>query len=187
MQCSAEWRLGLGIGLLVLLGVTAAPGAGAFAGIAAIAPIAAGPRREPGADRLVVEKAAHRLTLWRGGQAVKTYRVALGRGGMAPKVRQGDDLVPEGSYRIDGRNARSAYHRALHISYPNAADVRRAQRLGVAPGGDIMIHGIRRGIGWIGPLHRFRDWTRGCIAVTDPEIEEIWRLVPVGTPIEIRP
>lgn len=88
---------------------------------------------------------------------------------------------------IDGRNAASEYHRSLHISYPDAEDRMRAARLGVAPGGAIMIHGLPRGKGWIGPGHRLYDWTLGCIAVTDPEIEEIWGLVPVGTPVEIRP
>jgi hypothetical protein len=78
------------------------------------------------ADRVVIDKHAHRLTLWRDGAAFKTYQVALGRGGLAPKTRQGDDLVPEGLYRIDARNAQSAYHLALHISYPNAADLARA-------------------------------------------------------------
>jgi murein L,D-transpeptidase YafK len=88
---------------------------------------------------------------------------------------------------IDGRNYQSAYHLALHISYPNAVDRDRAATLGLDPGGDIMIHGLPNGFGWVGAAHRERDWTRGCIAVTDSEIEEIARLVPDGTPVEIRP
>lgn len=93
----------------------------------------------------------------------------------------------KGHYIIDARNEHSAYHRALHVSYPNAEDRKRAAKLGVAPGGEIMIHGIKNGFGWIGAAHRMYDWTLGCIAVTDQEIEEIWNLVPVGTPVEIRP
>jgi murein L,D-transpeptidase YafK len=88
---------------------------------------------------------------------------------------------------IDAKNAHSRFHLALHISYPNPDDKRRAQKLGVAPGGDIMIHGIENGLGWAGPLQRDIDWTDGCIALTDPEIDEVWKLVSIGTPIEIRP
>jgi murein L,D-transpeptidase YafK len=118
---------------------------------------------------------------------LRTYRVALGVGGLAPKERVGDGRVPEGEYRIDGRSAASAYHRALHVSSPNAADRARARALGVAPGGDIMIHGMKNGWGWIGHQHLARDCTLGCIAVTDEEIEEIWRLVPNCTALTIRP
>jgi murein L,D-transpeptidase YafK len=95
--------------------------------------------------------------------------------------------TPEGLYRIDGRNAHSQFHKSLHISYPNARDRERAQKLGVKPGGDIMIHGLPNGQGSVGKAHLQSDWTWGCIAVTDEEIEEIWRLVPDGTVIEIRP
>jgi murein L,D-transpeptidase YafK len=132
-------------------------------------------------------KKDHLLELMSGGKAVRTYKVALGRGGLAPKEREGDGRTPEGRYIIDSRNANSAYHRALHVSYPNADDRKRAAQLGVSPGGAIMIHGIKNGLGWIGAAHRLYDWTLGCIAVTDSEIEEIWNLVPVGTPVEIRP
>jgi murein L,D-transpeptidase YafK len=88
---------------------------------------------------------------------------------------------------IDSRNAESHYHRALHVSYPNADDRQRAARLGVSPGGAIMIHGLPNGMGLLGASHRLYDWTLGCVAVTDDEIDEIWSLVPVGTPVEIRP
>lgn len=88
---------------------------------------------------------------------------------------------------LDYRNARSSFHRSLHVSYPDSADVARARAAGVDPGGMIMVHGIRNGLGWLGRLHRALDWTDGCIAVTNREIEEIWRAVPDGTPIEIRP
>ena len=92
-----------------------------------------------------------------------------------------------GHYVVDSRNAVGQYHKALHISYPNAEDRRRAARLGVSPGGAVMIHGLPNGKGFVGPAHRLYDWTLGCIAVTDEEIDEIWGLVPVGTPVEIRP
>lgn len=139
------------------------------------------------ADSLVVEKTEHRLTLYARGRAQKTYRVALGRGGLEAKRREGDLRVPEGRYRIDSRLERSAFHRALHVSYPDSADIVRANRAGVAPGHSIMVHGIRNGVGWIGRLHRLVDWTAGCVAVTNVEIRELWRAVPDGTPILIRP
>jgi murein L,D-transpeptidase YafK len=109
------------------------------------------------------------------------------RGAGWPKTRQGDHRTPEGVYVINGRNAQSQFHRSLHISYPNAADRERAHKLGVSPGGDIFIHGLPNGYGLIGAAHRAHDWTDGCIAVTDQEIEEIWKLVDNGTLIEIRP
>jgi murein L,D-transpeptidase YafK len=90
-------------------------------------------------------------------------------------------------YRIAGRNPHSAFHLALRVGYPTPGQRQHAQLLGVDPGGDIMIHGIHNGLGWLGSLQRRMDWTKGCIAVTDPEIEEIWRAVPDGTPIVIRP
>jgi len=106
---------------------------------------------------------------------------------MAPKEREGDGRTPEGHYIIDSRDAASNYHKALHISYPNQQDRARAAKLGVPPGGAIMIHGLPNGMGWLGSAHRLYDWTLGCIAVTDEEIDEIWNMVPVGTAVEIRP
>ena len=138
-------------------------------------------------DTVLVEKAARRLTLLSGGRAVRTYAIALGSQPVGPKIQEGDDRTPEGSYIIDGRNYNSAFHLSLHVSYPNTVDRARATGLGVNTGGDIMIHGLPNGFGWVGPAHRERDWTRGCIAVTDSEIEEIARLVPDGTPVEIEP
>lgn len=139
------------------------------------------------ADRILIEKKARQLTLFSKGRAIGTYRVALGRNPEGPKEREGDKKTPEGFYVIDSRNSASRYHFAFHISYPNAADIERAKRLGVSPGGDIMIHGIRNGFGWIGRFHRWVDWTAGCVAVTNSEIDEIAKLVPVGTAVEIRP
>lgn len=139
------------------------------------------------ADSILILKHDHLLELLSHGKVISTYKVALGSGGLAPKERQGDGRTPEGRYIIDSRNAHSAYYKSLHISYPNAEDRQRAARLGVSPGGDIMIHGLPNGRGWIGPAHRAMDWTLGCIAVTDQEIDEIWNMVPVGTAVEIRP
>lgn len=138
-------------------------------------------------DRVVVRKKEHKLLLLSGKRVVRSYEVALGGGGLAPKRRQGDRRTPEGLYRIDYRNPASRYHLALHISYPETADKRHFRPPGADPGGDIMIHGLGPQYSWVGANHRISDWTDGCIAVTDAEIDEIWRLVPDGTPIEIRP
>jgi len=139
------------------------------------------------ADRIVVEKAARRLTLLDHGRAVKSYRVCLGTNPVGAKQREGDGRTPEGLYTIDSRNAASKYHRALHVSYPNAADRARARRLGVSPGGEIMIHGLPNRWGILGHTVQYFDWTKGCIAVNNAEIEEIWKAVPNGTVVEIRP
>jgi len=139
------------------------------------------------ADRILIEKGDRRLTLIAQGTALKTYQIALGGNPIGPKERQGDNKTPEGTYVIDSRNKDSRYHLSLHISYPNENDKKRAKQLGVSPGGDIMIHGIKNGFSWAGDLHTEVDWTKGCIAVTDEEIEEIEALVPNGTIVEIRP
>ena len=118
---------------------------------------------------------------------LKQYRVSLGGSPVGAKTQEGDRKTPEGVYRIDYRKADSAFHRALHVSYPNYKDRARAAAAGVSPGGLIMIHGIRNGLGGLGRWHRLVDWTNGCIAVSDPEIEQIWAAVPDGTPVEIRP
>lgn len=127
------------------------------------------------------------MTLFREGKVLKTFKVALSRVPIGAKEREGDHRVPEGLYVVDAKNAHSRFHLALHISYPNAADRERARKLGVKPGGNIEIHGLGSNFGWVGSLHRQVDWTDGCIAVTNSEIEEIWPLVPVGTPVEILP
>lgn len=139
------------------------------------------------ADRIVVHKQQRTLELMQSGHVIKTYKIALGAEPVGPKTRQGDHRTPEGVYVIDSRNLHSSFHRALHISYPNAVDRDRARKSGVSPGGDVFIHGLPNGYGFVGAGHRARDWTDGCIAVTDQEIEEIWKLVPNGTPLEIRP
>ncbi len=146
-------------------------------------PVQQTPRK---ADSILILKKDHLMELLVGGKVIRTYKVALGQGGLAPKVRQGDGRTPEGHYFID-RKYVSEYHKSLHISYPNTEDRKRAAKLGVSPGGSILIHGLPNGKGYIGAAHRLYDWTLGCVAVTDEEIDEIWELVPVGTPVEIRP
>ena len=136
-------------------------------------------------DRVVVEKGARRLTVFRDGEALRSYRIALGFAPEGDKQRQGDGRTPEGRFRIDRRNPESAYHLSLGIDYPHADDVARARAGGYSPGGDIFIHGQPNGIGSVATLPY--DWTAGCIAVSDAEIEELWRVTPVGTEVEVRP
>jgi murein L,D-transpeptidase YafK len=145
------------------------------------------PPKSFSADSIVVEKSAHRLSLYHDGALVRSYLVALGQQPVGDKVRRGDNRTPEGLFHIEARNPNSRYHRALRISYPDATHRERALALGVSPGGDIMIHGLPARQAWVGAAHRDFDWTEGCIAVTNAEIEEIWSAVPVGTPIHIKP
>lgn len=138
------------------------------------------------ADEIRVRKSAREMDLLRNGQVIRSYAIALGgdpAGGH--KTREGDQRTPEGRYEIDWRNPNSIAHLSLHISYPDAEDRARAAAEGLPPGGNIMIHGIANGWGFLGGLHRLRDWTDGCIAVTNAEMQEIWSLVPDGTPIVI--
>lgn len=143
---------------------------------------------QPGikADHVVVLKSERKMFLLSSHAILREYAISLGANPVGQKVREGDGKTPEGSYRIDYRNPKSMAHLALHISYPKADDVARAKQQGVPPGGSIMIHGLSNGYGVLGRLHRWYDWTDGCIAVSNDEIEEIWRVVPDGTPIDIR-
>ncbi len=139
------------------------------------------------ADRVVVLKADRKLELYKGNILIRSYPVSLGREPVGAKQQQGDKRTPEGGYTIDYRKPDSSYHRALHISYPRPDQVAAAAAQGISPGDLIMIHGLPNGAGLVGRLHLLSDWTVGCIAVTNREIEEIWRVVPDGTAIEIRP
>lgn len=127
------------------------------------------------------------MSLLDGTKVVKTYKVALGGHPEGAKDRQGDHKTPEGVYVIDEKKPASQFHKALHVSYPSEADRERAKKLGVNPGGDIEIHGLGAKWGWVGAAHRANDWTDGCIAVTNEEIDEIYPLIKVGTPVEINP
>ena len=137
-------------------------------------------------DAVRVEKSKRRMLLLKQGHVYRSYRVALGKQ-PGPKRVAGDKRTPEGRYTIDGRNPRSDYYKALHISYPSESDRKLAKLMGKEPGGNIVIHGLPNGMEDAEVLLRGLDWTGGCIAVTNREMEEIWRLVRDGTPIEIRP
>ena len=139
------------------------------------------------ADQIVITKSARTLTLMSAAKVLKTYKVALGSVPVGPKRVEGDHKTPEGQYVIDAKNSHSQFHLSLHISYPSASDQQRARSLGSRPGGAIMIHGLPGRFAFLGALHRQTDWTDGCVAVTNAEIDEIWKLVPVGTRVEIRP
>ena len=139
------------------------------------------------ADRVVVMKKERSLVLLDHGTVLKKYKIALGGDPVGPKSKSGDHKTPEGIYVLDRRNEHSRFYRSLHVSYPDTEDRARAAKSRVDPGGDIMIHGLPNGLGWMGNSHRLRDWTDGCIAVTNEEMDEIWRAVPDGTVIEINP
>jgi murein L,D-transpeptidase YafK len=138
------------------------------------------------ADRILVEKSERRLMLFKDGKPIAEYRIALGPEPIGDKQQEGDGRTPEGLYSVDLKNNLSAFHLSLRVSYPDRRDVEEAEALGVLPGGDIMIHGLPNGLAMLGPLHRMMDWTDGCIAVTNKEIEAIWAMTDVGTVIEIR-
>jgi murein L,D-transpeptidase YafK len=138
------------------------------------------------ATAIVVEKTARKLALLRNADALKTYDVSLGHAPIGAKEREDDGRTAEGRYVIDFKNPRSHNHLALHGSYPDATDRARARHLG-APPGDIVIYGLHNDLGWLGSLYRAIDWTDGCVAATNSQIEEIWSLVEVGTSIEIKP
>lgn len=140
-------------------------------------------------DTVVVKKGERKLQLVQNHKVVKEYRVALGANPRGHKTQEGDERTPEGEYILDWRNPASTYHKSIHISYPNAMDRAVARSLGVQPGGMIMIHGRPNYITSprIHQEYDRRDWTNGCIAVTNQEMDEIWRLVRDGTPIRILP
>jgi murein L,D-transpeptidase YafK len=149
--------------------------------------IASAPGTKELADEVVIGKSEHKMTLMHQGKPIHEYQVALSTVPVGAKERNGDHKVPEGEYRIDYKNPASQFHWALHVSYPNAEDRARAKDMGVDPGGEIEIHGLAKQYEWLGSMHRKYDWTNGCIAVTNAEIEEIYPLVPVGTKVEIKP
>jgi murein L,D-transpeptidase YafK len=138
-------------------------------------------------DSIVISKSAHTLSLMSGKTVLKTYHVAVGRGSAGAKQVAGDNRTPEGKYIIDEKKSSSSFHKALHISYPSADDRATAAKLGKPPGGDIEIHGLPTAFAWVGTRQHVLDWTAGCIALSNDEIDEVWKMVSVGTPIEIAP
>ena len=138
-------------------------------------------------DKLVVEKSQRWLIAHANGEPVKIYFVALSRKPFGHKQYEGDQRVPEGAYRIHDKNPYSAYHKNLGVSYPDERDRANAALLGKAPGGQIKIHGLGPRHAKRGKRHWLKDWSKGCIVVTDAEIDELYAHTPVGIPIEIRP
>lgn len=144
----------------------------------------------PRPDRVAVYKAKRKLYLYKGDRILKAYNIALGRNPKGHKQREGDSRTPEGRYILDWRNPDSKYHLAIHISYPNDADRERARKRGESPGGDIMLHGYPDGaFGSIWSRYWFlgKDWTDGCIALPNAAMDQIWKSVRNGTPIDIYP
>lgn len=136
-------------------------------------------------DLVTVNKAERRMYLLEQGQIVREFQIALGRNPVGHKQQEGDRRTPEGRYRLDYVKEDSAYYRSMHISYPSDEDRARAKARGVDPGGFIMVHGQRNGFGWSGWLTQRFNWTDGCIALTNREMDEFLALVPVGTEILI--
>ncbi len=139
------------------------------------------------ADKIVVYKSKRILELQQDGKILKTYRIALGLEPMGDKTYEGDYKTPEGKYFINGKNSKSAYYKNLGISYPNQRDRLEAKKSGKPTGGDVKIHGLRNDMAWLGKCHRFKDWTHGCVAVSNPEMEEIYQAVDLNTRIELLP
>ena len=139
------------------------------------------------ADSVLVKKYEKRLYLMKNKKPFKIYRVAFGANSKGPKRKEGDERTPEGTYILDYKNSDSDFYKSIHISYPNDQDVKRAQKMGAAPGGDIMIHGQKNDAKNFDRIHQYVNWTDGCIAVTNAEMDEIWASVDVGTPITIEP
>lgn len=138
-------------------------------------------------DSLVVYKSKRKLLAYANGLLIKTYKISLGKNAIGDKEFEGDKKTPEGVYFINAKNPNSGYYKNLGISYPNNQDIEVSKKLGKPTGGDIKIHGLRNGIGFIGKFQRWYDWTAGCIALTDQEIDELYNTVEIGTKIEIKP
>jgi murein L,D-transpeptidase YafK len=139
------------------------------------------------ADLVLVKKSERKLYLIKNNAPFKEYKVALGANPEGHKQQEGDERTPEGRYLLDYKKSDSAFYKAIHISYPNEQDKKRAKEKGVNPGGLIMIHGQKNGYGWLGFITQSFNWTDGCIAVKNSEMDEIWTSVDLGTPIIIEP
>lgn len=138
-----------------------------------------------GADLVRVDKSERKMYLLKRDQIIREYKVAFGANPKGHKQQQGDERTPEGTYTLDSRKEDSSFYRAMHISYPNEIDKRNARKRGVSPGGFIMVHGQREGLGRLKPIIQEINWTDGCIALTNPEMDEFMALVDVGTKIQI--
>ncbi|WP_299797120.1 L,D-transpeptidase family protein [uncultured Shewanella sp.] len=138
-------------------------------------------------DLVVVDKSKSSMSLMRNGQILRKYRIAMGDSPVGHKVTEGDQRTPEGRYILDYKKSDSAYYRAIHISYPNEEDKLRASALGLSPGGQIMIHGQNPNSSLPPEEAQQYNWTDGCIAITNAQMDELWRAIDEGTPIEIWP
>lgn len=138
-------------------------------------------------DLVKVDKSERQLSLLSRGKVVAIFHVALGRNPTGHKQREGDRRTPEGRYILDFKKRDSSFFRAIHISYPNRTDARNARRLGVRPGGALMIHGQPNGLESLAAVTQRSDWTDGCIALTNEDMQQVWDLVQIPTPIEIVP
>jgi len=138
-------------------------------------------------DKIVVEKSKRSLSLYAKDKLLQSYRVALGFAPEGHKFQEGDGKTPEGTYMISGKNPNSTYHKSLKISYPNNQDIQTAAATKVSPGRNIMIHGLPKSYAYLGFFHTLYDWTLGCIALTNAEIEKIYKAVDIGTIVEILP
>lgn len=136
-------------------------------------------------DKLVVYKSKRKMEAYSEGKLLKTYTIALGKNPVGHKQFEGDNKTPEGIYTINARNPKSGYHKNLGVSYPNTSDKAYAEKQGKSPGGHIKIHGLRNDSGYIGKFHRFKDWTAGCIAVTNAEVDELYTAVEENAVIEL--
>jgi murein L,D-transpeptidase YafK len=139
------------------------------------------------ADRVVVKKSESRLYLEKQGKVFASFKVAFGAQSSGHKQQQGDQRTPEGIYVLDAKNRHSRFYKAIHISYPNTQDSARAKARGVDAGGAVMIHGQKNGLGWLAPITQLFDWTAGCIALSNRDMDAVWSAVNPGTPIQIFP
>jgi len=138
-------------------------------------------------DKIIVDKSAHQMKVYSNSVLIKTYTIAIGSNNPGAKEYKGDKKTPEGTYSIVDKNPNSGWHKNLGISYPNNEDIARALKTGKKTGGDIKIHGLKNGGFPFGKFHRLRDWTNGCIAITNEEIDDLYDHTPIGTPIIITP
>lgn len=142
---------------------------------------------EPTVTLVRVLKTDNKLQLLAKEKVVREFHVVFGANPKGHKRQEGDERTPEGSYTLDYKNADSAFYKAIHISYPNAKDIASAKARGVNPGGQVMIHGQKNGLGWLSPISQHLNWTNGCVALSNADMDVVWALVKVGTPIEILP
>lgn len=138
-------------------------------------------------DLVKVDKSDKKMYLLDGSKTIKEYNIALGANPTGHKSQAGDEKTPEGRYELDYINDDSNFYRSMHVSYPNDQDKLNAKKMKVHPGGQIMVHGQKNGLGWISMLTQLFNWTDGCIALKNSEMDEFIALVPVGTPIQINP